>query len=368
MVSLSTRRSRRRSSTPLSWPLATTPSHGSQPSTAWTSGRGGSCTPTRTASPTPSTPRWWCSWASTRAAWTSRWSSARWRGTCTSSASSPWKASLPACARLCPGTTTCTCTSRHAGNLTCYIYICMQLLQTDPACSIPFVLIELLWCTVQIECLCEDGKVMFADGSCVVADSIIYCTGYDFSFPFLDTGGLVTVDDNRVGPLFEHTFPPALAPSLSFVGVPSQVQTPLFYEVQARWVAQALSGRRLLPPAEEMLRAAEEYHRAREKAGVPRRMSHAIFFDFDYCDEFGEKHVGLPRPPEWKKELMRAAVARLLQDTETFRDDYRDGDLVLESLRLEGWSSAPSPGTLNDKENGIAMHDMMHDRDGETLE
>lgn len=58
----------------------------------------------------------------------------------------------------------------------------------------------------------------------------------------------------------------------------------------------------------------------------------------------------------------------MLQDTETFRDDYRDGDLVLESLRLEGWSLAPSPDTLNDKENGIAMHDMMHDRDGETLE
>ena len=30
---------------------------------------------------------------------------------------------------------------------------------------------------------------------------------YDYSFPFLDTGGLVTVDDNRISPLFEHTFP-----------------------------------------------------------------------------------------------------------------------------------------------------------------
>jgi hypothetical protein len=66
-------------------------------------------------------------------------------------------------------------------------------------------------------------------GSCVVADAVIYCTGYkyNYSFPFLDTGGLVTVDDNRVGPLYEPTFPPALAPSsLSFVGVPKRVAVP----------------------------------------------------------------------------------------------------------------------------------------------
>jgi hypothetical protein len=158
-------------------------------------------------------------------------------------------------------------------------------------------------CISQIECLREDGQVTFADGSRVAADSIIYCTGYDCSFPFLDTGGLVTVDDSRVGPLYEHTFPPALAPSLSFVGLPRMVLVPRFYEAQARWVAQALSGRRPLPPSEEMARSAEEYHRAREAAGVPRRLSHALFFDMDYCDEFGAKHCGFPPVEGWKRDL-----------------------------------------------------------------
>jgi hypothetical protein len=157
---------------------------------------------------------------------------------------------------------------------------------------------------------------------------------YDYSFPFLDTGGLLTVDDNRVCPLYEHTFPPALAPSLSFVGVPSQVKAPRFYEVQARWVAQVLSGRRPLPSSEKMLRSAEEYHRGKEIAGVPRRLSHALFLDL-------EKRCGFPRLPEWKKELNRAAVARWLNDTESFRDDYRDSDLVVEGLRSEGWYFFP---------------------------
>jgi hypothetical protein len=49
-----------------------------------------------------------------------------------------------------------------------------------------------------------DGQVEFTDGSSVMADTVIYCTGYAYSFPFLDTGGAVTVSDDGyvVGPLF----------------------------------------------------------------------------------------------------------------------------------------------------------------------
>jgi hypothetical protein len=33
------------------------------------------------------------------------------------------------------------------------------------------------------------------------------------------------VDDNCVGPLYKHVFPPQLAPSLSFLGIPWKVST-----------------------------------------------------------------------------------------------------------------------------------------------
>nr|CAB3451689.1 unnamed protein product [Digitaria exilis] len=192
----------------------------------------------------------------------------------------------------------------------------------------------------QIDRLCEDGRVVFVDGSCVVADAIIYCTGYDYSFPFLDTGGLVTVDDNRVGPLFDHTFPPAMAPSLSFVGIPNKVVVPRFYEVQARWVAQVLSGRRSLPAPEEMTRAAEEYNLAREIAGVPKRRAHDVS-DLEYCDVFGEERCGFPALEEWKKELLLSSIASMRDRTESFRDDYVDSELVMAGLRSEGWMACP---------------------------
>ncbi|PAN09292.1 hypothetical protein PAHAL_2G006900 [Panicum hallii] len=200
----------------------------------------------------------------------------------------------------------------------------------------------------EIDCLCDDGRVVFVDGSGVVADAIIYCTGYDYSFPFLDTAGLVTVDDNRVGPLFEHTFPPALAPWLSFVGVPRMVILPRFYEMQARWVAQVLSGRMALPPVEEMLRTVEEYNRAREAAGVPKRLTHAVGFDLELCDEFGEKRCGFPRLEDWKKELFLSAITSLLDDAESWRDDYLDSDIVLEGLRSQGWLTGRSPHDKDD--------------------
>lgn len=49
---------------------------------------------------------------------------------------------------------------------------------------------------------------------------------YSYAFPFLDTKEMVVVDDDRVGPLYEHTFPPSLAPSLSFIGIPRKVNHP----------------------------------------------------------------------------------------------------------------------------------------------
>ena len=92
----------------------------------------------------------------------------------------------------------------------------------------------------------------------------------------VDTEGLVAVDGRRVGPLYEHTFPPALAPSLSFVGMPMHVFAPWFFQAQARWVALVLSGREALPPEEEMLRAVRQDYRSREAAGVPAYRTHAI--------------------------------------------------------------------------------------------
>ncbi|KAK6920934.1 Flavin monooxygenase-like [Dillenia turbinata] len=176
----------------------------------------------------------------------------------------------------------------------------------------------------QIESLSEDGRVLFIDGSSIIADSVIYCTGY--SFPFLDTKGMVVVDDGRVGPLFEHTFPPSLAPSLSFIGIPQKILGFPFYESQAKWIAQLLSGKTTLPSWHEMMQSITELYHSQEEAGVPKHHTHVLGRDFfEYARKYGD-YSGSPQLEEWRKDLCFSMIRNSLVNLETYRDVWEDGD------------------------------------------
>ncbi|XP_051115863.1 flavin-containing monooxygenase FMO GS-OX-like 9 [Andrographis paniculata] len=179
----------------------------------------------------------------------------------------------------------------------------------------------------QIESLNIDGKVLFDDGVSVVADTIIYCTGYSYSFPFLDTKGLVVVDDDRVGPLYEHTFPPALAPSLSFIGIPRQIIGFPFFESQAKWIAELLSGKRRLPSQDEMMQSIKEFYHSREVAGIPKHNTHVIA-SFEYCDKYAD-YVDFPHAEEWRKLLCLSSLRNAEVNLESYRDSYEEDEEML---------------------------------------
>lgn len=51
-----------------------------------------------------------------------------------------------------------------------------------------------------IASLGQDGSVTFADGTKEEnIDSVLFATGYQFNFPFLDKSGVISVQDNRLG-------------------------------------------------------------------------------------------------------------------------------------------------------------------------
>ncbi|KAL5987807.1 hypothetical protein ACLOJK_035561 [Asimina triloba] len=192
----------------------------------------------------------------------------------------------------------------------------------------------------QVESLHEDGRVLFVDGSWVVADSIIYSTGYSYSLPFLDTKGIVVIDDDRVGPLFEHTFPPSLAPSLSFVGIPRKIIGFPFFESQARWIAQLLSGKRMLPSWDEMMKSIKDFYHRLDAAGVPKHQTHEIA-NFDYCDRYGD-YCDFPRIEQWRKDIVLATLKNADENLETYRDSWTDEELLQEAFfsahfRQLGW-------------------------------
>lgn len=105
--------------------------------------------------------------------------------------------------------------------------------------------------------------VRFVDGSEVVADVIIHCTGYNVSFPFFDEG-LLPVVDNRID-LFHRVFPVHVE-QLAFIGLvqPFGALIPVA-EAQSEWVADHATGRYRLPPRRAMRAQIAAYQRDRER-------------------------------------------------------------------------------------------------------
>ena len=186
----------------------------------------------------------------------------------------------------------------------------------------------------------ETSGVAFEDGSARHdVDVVLYATGYRVTFPFFasfdgeeeqeeqasasDSASLAPRSvDNRVAPLFEHVFPPASGPSLSFIGLPWKVVPFPQFEAQARWVARALSGAAALPGRAEMASRAAAAEAADRGAGVADRHAHRMGnAQFAYNDRL-LAYCGEPSGfPKWREAMYAATGVR----KRAFPTSYRDG-------------------------------------------
>lgn len=65
----------------------------------------------------------------------------------------------------------------------------------------------------------EDGKVHFTDGDVLEFDTIIYCTGYKYVYPFLSPECQIKVEDNHVTELYKHMIN-INHPTMYLIGIP----------------------------------------------------------------------------------------------------------------------------------------------------
>ncbi|CAK9159372.1 unnamed protein product [Ilex paraguariensis] len=163
-----------------------------------------------------------------------------------------------------------------------------------------------IWQHLKIDYVTEDGMVAFQDGFIVHADTILHCTG---------------IEDNRVGPLYKHVFPPQLAPRLSFVGLPKRTIIFLMLELQSKWIAQVLSGKVLLPSQEQMLADIQEYYKHLEECGIPKHRTHTLSpTELDYQDWLAAQ-IGMPPPEEGLREIYRQTLKCIISKKDNFRDE-----------------------------------------------
>jgi dimethylaniline monooxygenase (N-oxide forming) len=123
----------------------------------------------------------------------------------------------------------------------------------------------------------DGSRVHFVDGTSETIDTIVWCTGYRITFPFLDDSVIGTAG-NQVS-LFRRVVHPERA-GLYFIGLvqPLGAIMPIA-ERQAEWVADLLEGSAALPAPERMRRAIERDDKALRKRYVASTR-HTIQVDF----------------------------------------------------------------------------------------
>ena len=139
-----------------------------------------------------------------------------------------------------------------------------------------------------------ERTVVFADGSEVEADIVIYCTGYKVTFPFFSPD-VISAPDNDL-PLFRRVFHPERR-GVYFIGLlqPLGAIMPIA-AAQSEWVCDHLSGRYALPsPA--ALRADMEAERARmfKRYVASKRHTRQVDYDDYLADLKKERRRGAER-------------------------------------------------------------------------
>ncbi|CAJ1060081.1 dimethylaniline monooxygenase 5-like isoform X2 [Labrus bergylta] [Xyrichtys novacula] len=132
--------------------------------------------------------------------------------------------------------------------------------------------------------------VEFEDGSVEEnIDSVVFCTGYKGTFPFLPAA--LTNGPNGEFTLYKRVFPPSLSkPTLAIMGL-LQARGPIMpiVEMQARWAVRVFTGFCRLPTEEKMLEVFESDRKSNMKS-CPCPRQAALEVDYiSYLDFMAEK-------------------------------------------------------------------------------
>uniref|UniRef100_A0A182V3D4 Flavin-containing monooxygenase n=1 Tax=Anopheles merus TaxID=30066 RepID=A0A182V3D4_ANOME len=126
----------------------------------------------------------------------------------------------------------------------------------------------------------------FVDGTQEDFDTIIYCTGYRYSTPFLSVDCGVSLEDNTISPLYYHCIN-INQPTMAFIGLPFNACLMLMMDLQARFCLKFFTGQKQLPGKQQMLEWWQNDQQERNERGLSGKLSHMLAGDFQqrYYDD-----------------------------------------------------------------------------------
>lgn len=130
--------------------------------------------------------------------------------------------------------------------------------------------------------LTEDG-VVFNDGTFETITTVLYCTGYEFTFPFLSIDCNLSSYENYIQPLYKHCIN-INRPSMAIIGIIFNNCPFQTFDLQIRFYLKFMTGEKLLPSREIMVADTEKDMNERWQRGLSRRKAHS--FGNGYQNEY----------------------------------------------------------------------------------
>lgn len=122
--------------------------------------------------------------------------------------------------------------------------------------------------------LTVDGA-MFVDGSFHEFDVIIYCTGYEYKFPFLSVDCGISTEEGFVKPLYMHCLS-VNHPTLGIIGLANLICPNPLFDLQARFCLTFMTGKMELPSKDERMKEFESDIESQAHRGYTGKKVHYL--------------------------------------------------------------------------------------------
>ncbi|XP_031628582.1 senecionine N-oxygenase-like [Contarinia nasturtii] len=160
--------------------------------------------------------------------------------------------------------------------------------------------------------------VDFEDGTSEKYAAIIYATGYEHKYPFLDKNTGIQVIENYVRPLYKQILNINHA-TMAFIGIPIVAAHMHMYDLQARFALKFISGRKKMPTKSTMQQDMLAKDADRRNNNIPRSRSHVLSWNHKKYYRELSNTAGITNVPEVISDIFTNGLESLKKDAREYR-------------------------------------------------
>ncbi|KAM7345500.1 flavin-containing monooxygenase 2 [Cochliomyia hominivorax] len=163
----------------------------------------------------------------------------------------------------------------------------------------------------------ETGAI-FTDGTQEDFDCVVYCTGYQYSFPFLSCDCGIFVQNNHVQPLYKQCINIEY-PTMAIIGLPFLVLPTQCFDLQIRFALKFFSNQLEFPSKEEMYDELKSDLEERKERGLKPCEAHKMEpKQYEYYKELSEM-AGIENIKPVVAKIMKDCAKKYIFELETYR-------------------------------------------------